>query len=296
MLGLKEFDKVHKHENAVKPIGMFFFCHGVPDENSRLSKTLDFTIQHFKKIQSGCVTPLSKALSGILLPHEKFGTHLDSSRKTINTNLEKRNFKAAGEILAKVWEEIVLDNFLIVAEYVENAAKDPVDLKEKWISAHCRISQYLLQIVRCNDSKSCRDFRTTWKCVFSSHFLPATVPALASVSDVKASDRFVDLWKRIGIQQLICNPGFSQMPYDLCCPRQDGCDLEVLGNKVIDEEDISHEGEENSEILVADGDDDHAPLINIYELLMNSEFIKIQTDRDDWIIYLLSRYDIHVYV
>ena len=53
--------------------------------------------------------------------------------------------------------------------------------------------------------------------------------------------------------------------------KQDGCDLEVLGNKVIDkEEDISHEEEENSEILAADGDDDHAPIINICELLMNS--------------------------
>ena len=58
--------------------------------------------------------------------------------------------------------------------------------------------------------------------------------------------------------------------------------VEVLGNKVIDEEeDISHEEEENSEILVPDGDDDHTPVINIYELLMNSEFIEIQTDRDD---------------
>ena len=45
-----------------------------------------------------------------------------------------------------------------------------------------------------------------------------------------------------------------------------------------------------------DGDDDHAPTINIYELLINSEFIEIQTDRDGWIIYLLSRYDIHVCV
>ena len=62
-----------------------------------------------------------------------------------------------------------------------------------------------------------------------------------------------------------------------------------MGNKVINEEkDIGHEGEENSEILVADGDDDHAAIINIYELLMNSEFIEIQTDREDWIIYLLS--------
>ena len=43
-------------------------------------------------------------------------------------------------------------------------------------------------------------------------------PVVLSVSDVKASDRFVDLRKRIGIQQLIPNSGFSQMPYDLYCP------------------------------------------------------------------------------
>ena len=52
--------------------------------------------------------------------------------------------------------------------------------------------------------------------------------------------------------------------------------------KVINEErDISHEEVENSEILVTNGDDNHAPVINIYELLMNSEFVEIQTDRDD---------------
>ena len=50
------------------------------------------------------MTSLSKALSGIFLPHETFGTHLDSSRKTTGTNLEKRDLKAAGEILAKVLE------------------------------------------------------------------------------------------------------------------------------------------------------------------------------------------------
>ena len=77
--------------------------------------------------------------------------------------------------------------------------------------------------------------------------------------------------------------------------RQNYCGLEVLDNKVIDEEeDISHE--ENSQILVVDGDDDHAPISNIYELLMNSEFKETQTDRDDLIIYLLSRHDILVYV
>ena len=126
-------------------------------------------------------------------------------------------------------------------------------------------------------------------------------PAAPSVSDVKASDRFVDLWKRIIIQQVIPNPGFSQMPYDLLWPNlkakmnnrvckqcgiydssiaadkrltYDDCGLEVLGNKLIDEKEAtSHEEEEDLEILLAHGDDDHANIINIYELLMNSEFI-----------------------
>ena len=48
----------------------------------------------------------------------------------------------------------------------------------------------------------------------------------------------------------------------------------MLGNKVIDKkEDISHKEEENSKILVADGDGNHARIINIYELFMNCEFI-----------------------
>ena len=79
--------------------------------------------------------------------------------------------------------------------------------------------------------------------------------------------------------------------------RKDGCGLEKLVNDIIyKEEDISHEEGENSESLEADGDDHHAPVIDIYELHMNSEFIEIQIDRDGSIIYLLSRYDIHIYV
>ena len=143
-----------------------FFCDGGPDKNSRFLQPLDVAIQHSKKYNLDTLlisthapglsaynqvqkrmAPLSKILSGILLPHETFETHLDSSRKTIDTNLEKRNFKTAGEILAKVWEEIVLDNFPVMADYIENAAKDPADLNEKWIIVHCRISQCLLQII-----------------------------------------------------------------------------------------------------------------------------------------------------
>ena len=139
---------------------------------------------------------------------------------------KKHNFKSASKILANTWEEIVLKNFPAVADYVENATKAPVHLNEKWISVHCRISQYLLEIVWCNHSKCCGDFQATWKNVFSSCILLAPVPveqipkgpAAPSVSDVKVTDCFVDLWKHVGIEQFIPNFGFSQMPYDLHCP------------------------------------------------------------------------------
>ena len=48
-----------------------------------------------------------------------------------------------------------------------------------------------------------------------------------------------------------------------------------MSKKVIYEEEISHE-EENSEILETYGDDNYAPVITIYELLMNSKFIEIE--------------------
>ena len=115
-MGLKEFDKVVKHENTVKLIGMFF-GDGGPHESPRFPKTLEIAIKHFKKYNLDALlistyaqglstynqvkrrmTALSKALSGISLPHETFGTHSDMSRKTIDSNLEKCNFKTADEI------------------------------------------------------------------------------------------------------------------------------------------------------------------------------------------------------
>ena len=210
--------------------------------------------------------------------------------------------------------KVGLDKFPVVAEYVENAATNPVDLDEKWISVHYRISQYLLQVVNCNDLKCCGNFGTTLQSVFPSHFLPGPVPVrqisegpvVPNVNDVKPSDRFVDLWKAKSIQQLIPKSGFSEMPYDLYCPslktkvknrvckecdiyypsiaackrhRSHGCKsvLEELYEEASFSED--EEQDQNDVIMVDDDDDDDdddndcALLLNIFELLMNSEFV-----------------------
>lgn len=62
------------------------------------------------------MAPLSRALTGIILPHERFGTHLDSQGRTTDTELEKKNFSYAGTALAEVWSDTVIDGHVTVAE------------------------------------------------------------------------------------------------------------------------------------------------------------------------------------
>ena len=61
------------------------------------------------------MAPLSKDVARVILPFDTFGSHLDGSNKTTNTTLEKKNFKAAGEILADIWSESVIDGHPVVA-------------------------------------------------------------------------------------------------------------------------------------------------------------------------------------
>ena len=116
VLQLEQFQSIVKHDGEVKPVAMFL-SDGGPDENPRFPKTLDVAFQHFKKHKFGAIlisthvpgmsafnqvervmAPLSKALAGMVLPHDTFGTHLNSQRRTVDLELEKRNFKKAGEV------------------------------------------------------------------------------------------------------------------------------------------------------------------------------------------------------
>lgn len=47
------------------------------------------------------------------------GTHLNEKGETIDTELEKENFNIAGNELASVWSQSVIDNYPVVAEYVD---------------------------------------------------------------------------------------------------------------------------------------------------------------------------------
>ena len=112
---MKEFLQLVKADDVTKTIAITL-CDGGPDENPQSPKTSDISIQHFKEFNFDVMFastlapgmsaynnverrmgPLSKALAGVLLPHDTFGIHLDFPRKT-DVELEKQNFKAAGKI------------------------------------------------------------------------------------------------------------------------------------------------------------------------------------------------------
>lgn len=110
LLKIPEFDSITKVGNAVKPV-VILIVDGGPDENPRYQKTIQVAVHHFLKHQLDCIfvatnapgrsafnrverrmAPLSKELSGLILPHEYYGTHLDANGKTIDPELEKKKF------------------------------------------------------------------------------------------------------------------------------------------------------------------------------------------------------------
>ena len=55
------------------------------------------------------IASLSKELSELILLYDIYGSHLDASGKTNEEELEKMNFHKAGENLAPVWSNLVID-------------------------------------------------------------------------------------------------------------------------------------------------------------------------------------------
>ena len=103
----------------------------------------------------------SKELSGVVLPHDNFGSHLNAKRERIDKGLKKKFFEYAGEILAKIWSDMIIDGHPVPAELTsEEVDPEVIKKSEEWKSKHVRESQYFLQLVKCKNSKCCSPFRS----------------------------------------------------------------------------------------------------------------------------------------
>ena len=174
------------------------------------------------------MAPLSKELSGLILPHDHYGTHLNNKAQTIDNELELKNFAHAGHALAEVWSQIMFDGFPVVCEYV-NPEKSTIDmnkLQEKdlsWQKTHVRSSQYLLQIVKCKNTNCCTPFRSSLEKVLPNRFLPPPVQINQSEDGLCFSTNSGHYAPLFLLQTLIPTlqkefKDDEEIPYDYSCP------------------------------------------------------------------------------
>jgi hypothetical protein len=136
---LKEFERTARnHLGHVKPIIVMNVDSLEPNDYTRFPKTLVSAIHKFKtynldalfiitqapgqttfNIVERRLATLSQDLTGLVLPYDYFGTHLNVSGLTIDAELEKTNIRQTGEVLAEVWNMDMIDRHPVVAEYVD---------------------------------------------------------------------------------------------------------------------------------------------------------------------------------
>lgn len=139
---MRDFERTARnHIGEIKPIIIINVDRIDPIDHTRYSKTLHLAIKKFKKYNLDAlimVTPaagqslfniaerrlalLSHDLPGLVLPDYYYGTHLDENGVTIDADIEKENFKRAGQTLAEVWNMDLIDRHTVVAEYIDPPA------------------------------------------------------------------------------------------------------------------------------------------------------------------------------
>lgn len=251
---LKEFDEITKigNSNIVKPI-LILSVDGGPDENPRYQKVVRTAVYHFSKYDFDAVfiatnapgrsafnrverrmAPLSKTLSGLILPYDHCGNHLNEKGETINVDLEKKNFEFAGQTLAEIWSETIFDSYPTVAEYIqpENSqiSEQQLILKnQKWYAEHVRTSQYLTQIIKCSDVTCCSKPRSSYFNLIAERFLPPPIPLLQTAQGLRAADpttkedecnQYPSLFVALSLNQknILPQTTFEKIPYDFYCP------------------------------------------------------------------------------
>ena len=179
-------------DNDYKPV-LIKTVDGGPDENPRFEKNVLGACQLKKKYKFDAVIevtnapglsaynrverrmhPLSLSMAGVILPHDTFGTHLDNQGKTVNFELEKDNFAAAGKVLAEVFSNIKIDGHEVQARYVSGPPNIQLmtDAGGKYRDRHVLETQYLTAMLSCDDRTCCPPTRTCISSFFPGRRMP----------------------------------------------------------------------------------------------------------------------------
>ena len=173
------------------------------------------------------MAPLSHDLAGVILPHDNFGTHLDSQGNTVNSDLEMKNFEHAGKVLAQIWSNTIIDTHPVVAEYIDHSDNHTlIEKSQHWRQQHVRESQYMLQITKCKELSCCSQPRSSYFSLVKDRFLPPPMPLAQSddglVSDIE-KQQFASLFVTIQLGSNVLPARALRnypkgIPYDYGCP------------------------------------------------------------------------------
>ena len=128
---------------------------GGPDKNPRYEKTINCSVNYFvensldvtflatnapdrsaiNRVECRMVN-LSRELGGVILKHDKFGSHLDAKGVTVDKDLDIKNFEHAGRTPSKIWSGLVIDGSSVVVEFIEDDAPVIVKTKSEERKAH----------------------------------------------------------------------------------------------------------------------------------------------------------------
>ena len=143
-----------------------------------------------------------------------------------------------GEVLAEVWNMLVMVTvwWLVNTWRVLRGKSYPVAYEEQWVTKHCRISQYFLQILKCTDEKCCDPFWTNWLDVFPCRFLLAPVqfrqstggPTVPLSPQAKSAYHFADLWKRTATYELVTQNDYEVLPYKVLPECEISCEKKSM--------------------------------------------------------------------
>ena len=231
-----------------KPI-LILTTDGASDEAPRFPKPLASAVYFFKELKLDVflhavnaaglsafnaverrMSPLSHDITGLILPHDSYGNHLDASGKTIDDELEKKNFFKAAETLSEVWSKKVIDGHQIDCRAVPlNQKFIPPEPTPSWVSKHVRQTRYSLQIVKCRDRTCCEAFETNWLTVFPERFPPNPVVMKYTDRGIEAVEpnayfdnpklEFAPLSQRMIVKEQPNKANqFLKVPFDLYCP------------------------------------------------------------------------------
>ncbi|CAG8843569.1 23560_t:CDS:2, partial [Racocetra persica] len=68
----------------------------------------------------------------------------------------------AGDVLTSVWENTIIDSYLVLVKYIDLSEKYHYPNKKLalWIEKHVMTCRYMTQVTKCDDQSCCKPFRT----------------------------------------------------------------------------------------------------------------------------------------